>query len=252
MPSAIDGLGGVTAIETSTAGVTVKIVLPPIDPDVAVMLVVPAPTEVASPWLLVELLIFAVDGVSELHCTVEVRFCVPPSVNVPVAVNCCVVPSGMEGIAGVTEIETSVAGVTVRVVEPAITPRVAVTLVLPAETADATPTLFTVATAEFAVVQEAELVTSCVLPSVNVPVAFRTCVVPLANDGFAGVTAIDTSVAAATVRLVEPVIEPDVAVIEVTPAVTPVASPVLPMVALPCAEELQLTELVRFWVLPSV
>lgn len=47
------------------------------------------------------------------------------------AVNCCVVPSGMAGIAGVTAIESKTAGVMVRVVEPVIVPDVAVTLVLP-------------------------------------------------------------------------------------------------------------------------
>ena len=55
------------------------------------------------------------------------------------AVNCCVAPSGRVGIAGVTAIETSVAGVTVRVVEPLTDPTVAVTLVLPTATAPATP-----------------------------------------------------------------------------------------------------------------
>jgi hypothetical protein len=70
-----------------------------------------------------------------------------PSVKVPVAVNCCVVPAGIEGMAGVTEIDTSVACVTVRVVVPTIEPDVAVTLALPIATLDATPVLLTVAIA---------------------------------------------------------------------------------------------------------
>jgi hypothetical protein len=63
--------------------------------------------------------------VAELQVAVPVRFCVELSENVPVAVNCSVVPFTIEGFAGVTAIDTSAAAVTVRVVEP----------VIPAETA---------------------------------------------------------------------------------------------------------------------
>jgi hypothetical protein len=72
----------------------------------------------------------------------------------------------MEGIAGVTAIETSVAAVTVRFVDPTIEPEVAVTLVVPTETLEATPWLFTPAMLEFAVLQLTEFVRFCVLPSV--------------------------------------------------------------------------------------
>src|SRR5260221_8610561 len=40
---------------------------------------------------------------------------------------------------------------------------------------------------------------TCVELSLNVPVAVNCCVAPLATDGFAGVTAIDTSTAGVTV-----------------------------------------------------
>jgi len=56
-----------------------------------------------------------------------------------VAVKASVVPSGIVGIAGVTAIETSTAGLTVSVVEPMIVPDVAVTVVLPRATLVATP-----------------------------------------------------------------------------------------------------------------
>ena len=69
--------------------------------------------------------------------------------NVPVAVNCSDVPRGIEGIAGVTAIETRVAAVMVRFVDPAIDPDVAVMLVLPSPTLDATPAALTVATEWF-------------------------------------------------------------------------------------------------------
>ena len=54
-----------------------------------------------------------------------------------------------------------------------------------------------------------------------------------------------------TVRVVDPEIEPDVAVMDVVPAAIPFANPALLIVAIPTEEELQVTLLVRFCVLPS-
>ncbi len=85
------------------------------------MVEVPVPTAVASPAVL----IVATVVVNELQVTESVRFCVLVSLNVPVAVNCCVVPLGIEGLVGVTAIDTSVAAVTVSVVEPVTLPDVA-------------------------------------------------------------------------------------------------------------------------------
>jgi hypothetical protein len=57
------------------------------------------------------------------------------SVNVPVAVNCCVVPSAMLGVGGVIAIDTNVAGVTVKVTgAEAMSPTAAVMLLVPAAT----------------------------------------------------------------------------------------------------------------------
>jgi hypothetical protein len=89
-----------------------------------------------------------------------------PSVNVPVAENCTVVPSGIVGIAGVIAIVTNVAGLTVSAVVPEIDPKLAVTLVLPTATLAANPCALMVAMAEFAVPHETDVVTSNVLPSV--------------------------------------------------------------------------------------
>jgi hypothetical protein len=85
------------------------------------MVVVPRPTAVASPAVL----IVATVAAEELHVAVLVRFCVLASVYVPVAVNCCVLPLVIEGLAGVTAIDTSVAAVTVSVVLPETAPEVA-------------------------------------------------------------------------------------------------------------------------------
>jgi hypothetical protein len=76
-----------------------------------------------------------------------------------------VVPIGIDGIAGVTAIDTRVAGVTVRFVDPTMEADVAETVVVPTATLEATPLLLTVATAELPVLQVTELVKSWVLPS---------------------------------------------------------------------------------------
>ena len=82
--------------------------------------------------------------------------------------------------------------------------------------------------------------------------AVNCCVAPVEIVGLAGVTAMEVSVTAAvcTVRVVLPVTLPSVAEMVLVPAATPVARPVVLMVAIPVAEEAQLTWLVMFWVLP--
>jgi hypothetical protein len=71
-------------------------------------------------------------------------------------------------------------------------------------------------------------------------------------EGFAGVTAIDDNTAAVTVRVVDPVTEPEVAWMVLLPFPTPLAKPVLLIVATEAFEELQVAELVRFCVEPSL
>ena len=69
------------------------------------MVVVPPAIAVARP----PAVIVAVAGVSELHVTVVVMSCVVPSLNVPLAANCCCAPMMIDGFAGVTEIVVRVA-----------------------------------------------------------------------------------------------------------------------------------------------
>ena len=71
------------------------------------------------------MLIVATAATEELHVAVLLRFCVLPSVNVPVAVNCNILPLAIDGFAGVTATDTSVAAVTVSVVLPETVPEVA-------------------------------------------------------------------------------------------------------------------------------
>jgi hypothetical protein len=75
----------------------------------------------------------------------------------------------------------------------------------------ARPALVIVAADVFDEVQVTELVRSVVLLSEYVPVAWNCTVVPAGAEEFAGVTAMDTSVAAVTVSVVQPVTLPEVA-----------------------------------------
>ena len=72
------------AIDINCAAVTVKTVKPVTLPEVALMFAVPTCILVAMPVLVM----VAVDCESELQVAVDVRSCVLPSVNDPVAVNC--------------------------------------------------------------------------------------------------------------------------------------------------------------------
>jgi hypothetical protein len=101
--------------------------------------VVPAPMPVARPCEPAALLIVAMVAVSVVQATLVVMSSVEPSEYVPVAVNCSVVPTGVDGVAGVMEIHKSVAGVTVTVAEPLTAPSAAVMLAVPADTAVTVP-----------------------------------------------------------------------------------------------------------------
>jgi hypothetical protein len=116
----------------------------------------------------------------------------------------------------------------------------------------AKPALVMVAVAVVPDDQVTDVVRFCVLLSLNVPVAVNCCVAPFAIDGFAGVTAIDCSVAAVTVSTVDPLTEPDVALMVLVPTPAPVAKPVLVMVATEVVAEPHVTDVVRFCVLLSL
>jgi hypothetical protein len=109
------------------------------------------------------------------------------------------------------EVSVGAAAFTVSVVEPETAPDVACIVEEPGATPVARPAAETVVTDVFDELHVTELVITCVLESEYVPVAVNCCVAAIAIAGFAGVTAIDVSVAAVTVRIVEPVTFPDVA-----------------------------------------
>lgn len=70
------------------------------------------PTTMAVPRLVASLLMVVVVVSDELHVT-EASCCMLPSLNVPVAMNCCVVRGDSMTVAGVTAIESRFAGVSV-------------------------------------------------------------------------------------------------------------------------------------------
>lgn len=82
---------------------TVNVVDPLIVPEAALITVCPVPTALASPVVLM----VATLGVAELQVTEFVKLAVLPFVNCPVAMNGCVFPTAIEGLAGVTVIDFS-------------------------------------------------------------------------------------------------------------------------------------------------
>src|SRR5277367_4466085 len=130
-------VAGVTAIDCSTAAVTVSVTPGLVTlPDAAVMLVVPAATPVATPLaLIVPAAVF-----DDVQLTPVVNAAVLPLLYVPVAVYCCVSPAAMLAVAGVTAIDCSTAAVTVSVTPALVNPPdAAVMLVVPAATPVAVP-----------------------------------------------------------------------------------------------------------------
>jgi hypothetical protein len=84
LPAATDGFAGVTAIDVSVAAVMVSVVEPVTPPLVAEIVEVPGLSADAKPVAL----IVAVEVLEDAHVALLVRFCVEPSLYVPVAVNC--------------------------------------------------------------------------------------------------------------------------------------------------------------------
>ena len=80
--------------------------------------------------------------------------------------NCWVRPLASDGLAGVTAIDATTAGVTVSVVAPLTPPSVAVIVVEPANSAEARPVVEMVATVVFDDDQATDAVRFWVVPSV--------------------------------------------------------------------------------------
>src|SRR5215813_1458430 len=189
-PSGREGLLGVTAKDTNAGGVTVRMVEPVTIPKEAVIVVVPWARLVACPWPPVELPIAATAALDEFQATKKVKFWMAPFVKVPMALNRWVIPSGMEGLGGVTAKDTKAGGVTVRMVEPLTDPKDAVIAVVPSCRLVACPwppvELPIAATAGFEEFQFTDVVRSATLPFLKKPVAANCCLSPNGIEGFVG------------------------------------------------------------------
>ena len=147
--------------------------------------------------------------------------------------------------------ETRTGAVTVSVVEPEMSPSVAEMVEVPSPVPVARPPAVTVALPGVPEAQVTVEVRFSVVLSEKVPVAVNCWVSPLATDGSAGITDMETRLAEVIVNVVEPEMSPSVAVIEEVPAPAPVARPPAVMVALPGVPEAHVTDEVRFSVVLS-
>ena len=160
------GLIGVMAMDCNVADVTVSVVLPVRMPEAPEMTAVPDDTPEAKPALGPLAMIVATDGVSELNVVIAVMSLLLPSLKLPIAINCCWPPIAIDGFAGVTAIESSVAWVTFNIAELTLPPKLAVMVAVPMATPLAMPSvLVTVANATLSDDQVADFVTSIEVPS---------------------------------------------------------------------------------------
>jgi hypothetical protein len=129
----------------------------------------------------------------------------------------------------------------VSVVEPLIEPYTALIVVLPVVVLLTSACALMLAAAGVEELHNDDAVMSWVLESLKVPVAVNCLSAPIGIVELAGVTAIDTRVAAETVSEAVPLTDPDVAVIVVVPPLKPEATPLEVMVATEVDDELHVS-----------
>lgn len=194
-------------------------------PELPPILVFPIPLVVANPAKVGAFAIVATLAEDELQWVVMVISCVVPSLNDPVAVNCCVLPSVTEGFAGVIAIDVNVPEPTVSVVVPVMPDAVAEIVTVPVFFPWASPDPRIEAMFGFEDFQLRPLRFAAVLPSLKIPVAVNLTDVPLAIRGLLGLMVMETMCAVETVRFVASVTAPSVAVMVVVPVARLVADP---------------------------
>ena len=175
------------------------------DAVLAESVVAPRPVAVTVPMVGALLLTTATVGKVEAQVTCVVKFCVELSENIPIATNGWLTPFAMFGAFGVISIAVSKAPVTLRVVLPVMLPLAAEIVTLPAPVAVASPfdpeAVLMLARLAFDEDHVTCPVRFWVLLSEKIPVATNCNVLPLAMLGSAGVTSIETKVAAVTVSV---------------------------------------------------
>jgi len=128
LPSKIVALPGCNAIDTRVAFVTVTVVLPVTEPNVAEIEVWPGEIAVRTPEVAP---MVAIALLLDDHCTELVRICVLPSKKNPVAVNWAAVLFATLALPGVTERDASPEAVINRLVLPLTEPNLAMILTFP-------------------------------------------------------------------------------------------------------------------------
>lgn len=103
------------------------------------MIVMPSAVPVANPGVPGLFAIVATWVDNEAHATILVKSCVLPSLYVPVAVNCCIVPNAIAIDCGLTVSEIKTTEFTVRLAVPVMLPLTTLITVLPPLTAVAWP-----------------------------------------------------------------------------------------------------------------
>lgn len=218
----------------SVALSTVSIPVPTCPANAAVMVVVPGATPVAIPALLDPLATVAIDAAEEVQLAAEVKSCVSPLANVPVALNPMLMPTGSVALAGVTWIEVNEPDSTTRLAVAVIVPECTVMLAVPPDCPVAIPPWLTVATWLLEVDQVTYGLRGSLEPSVKVPIALNWTADPGAIKALEGCNASALSVAGSMVSGTVPVaVAPfaeNVALMLVFPALTPTAVPKLPSV----------------------
>src|SRR5579863_2245667 len=140
------------------------------EPTLAEIVLEPCDTPVTTP---IAATTIATAGLPDDQVAILVTLAVVPSENVPVAASCLDVPMPVTAGSGVMAIDSTMAGITFRVVLPETVPSVAVISVEPGATDVASPVVaFIVAEAEVPEVH-LTLLRSAVLESENVPVALN-------------------------------------------------------------------------------
>jgi hypothetical protein len=254
-PTGTLAVAGDTVTDTRTAGSTVITAVPEMSDDgsVAVIVVAPVATAVTKP---VEDTV-AVAGVDDDQVTVLVKLAVVPSEYTPVAVRCCVSPTGTFAASGDTVTATNTFGVTVITAVPdkSAAESVAVIVAAPDEaTAVTKPVEDTVAVD---VLEDDHVTVSVRLtiePSEYRPVAVSCCVAPLGTLATAGDTVTATNTLGVTVMTDVPdkSAAESVAVIVAAPVATAVTNPVEDTVAVPVLDDDHVAVLVKLTVEPSL
>jgi hypothetical protein len=246
LPALHVAFAGEIASDSSVPVPTVRTVVP-CNPEADAVIVTDPPF---FPWAIPLPRIEEMFGFDDLHDT-PARFPpVLPSLKVPSATNLIEVWTTILGFAGLMVIPTKCAVDTVNPVEPLIVPKAAAIVVLPGATLVARPVLLIVAAAGLEELHNTDPEISCVLLSLNDPVAVNCLVVPVAMVPLAGVTAIDTRLAPVTVSDAVPVTDPDATVMVAVPVPRLVANPFESTAATVLDPENQVTD-VNGCVLPS-